>query len=96
MLPARSNTRAKSTCSTLARRDGWFRPWVPDWGQLDGFALGLSLLAAVALLRLRFSILGTLALCGAIGDPPDDARACAANHRAPPAAARWSLVAPVR
>lgn len=51
----------------VARRDGWFRPWVPDWGQLDGFALGLSLLAAVALLRLRFSILGTLALCGAIG-----------------------------
>jgi len=49
------------------RMQGWFRPWLPDWGHLDGFALGLSLFAAVALLGFRFGIIATLALCGGIG-----------------------------
>jgi predicted membrane protein len=40
---------------------------VPDWGQIDWFSLGLSILAAFALLRMKFGILTTLALCGAIG-----------------------------
>ena len=51
----------------VERLAGWFRPWVPDWGMLDWFSLGLSILAAVALLRLHFGVIGTLALCGALG-----------------------------
>jgi chromate transporter len=51
----------------VERMAGWFRPWVPDWGQIDWFSLGLSILAAFALLRMKFGILTTLALCGAIG-----------------------------
>ena len=51
----------------VERMEGWFRPWVPEWAQLDWFALALSLFAAVALLGLRFGILGTLAVCGVIG-----------------------------
>ena len=51
----------------VERMPGWFRPWVPDWAQLDGFALGLSVVAAVALLRMKLGIIGTLALCGTIG-----------------------------
>ena len=51
----------------VERMAGWFRPWLPDWGQLDWFSLGLSILAAFALLRMKFGIIGTLALCGVIG-----------------------------
>ncbi len=51
----------------VQRRDGWFRPWVPDWANLDGFSLALSVLAAVVLLRFHFGIIRTLALCAAIG-----------------------------
>ena len=51
----------------VERLQGWFRPWLPDWSRLDGFALALSLFAAVALLGFRFGIIATLALCGAIG-----------------------------
>ena len=51
----------------VERMPGWFRPWLPAWAQLDGFALALSILAAVALLRMRLGIIGTLALCGGIG-----------------------------
>ena len=51
----------------VERLAGWFRPWVPDWAMLDWFSLGLSILAAVALLRLHFGVIGTLALCGALG-----------------------------
>ena len=51
----------------VQRGTGWFRPWVPDWGHLDGFALGLSVLAAIALLRFRLSIISTLMICGAAG-----------------------------
>ena len=51
----------------VERMEGWFRPWLPEWGQIDWFALALSLFAGVALLGFRFGILGTLAVCGAIG-----------------------------
>jgi chromate transporter len=51
----------------VERMQGWFRPWAPDWAQLDWFALALSILAAVALLVFRLGIIATLALCGLIG-----------------------------
>ena len=51
----------------VERLPGWFRPWVPDWGQLDIVALLLSLLAAVALLRFHWGIIRTLALCAVAG-----------------------------
>ena len=51
----------------VERLAGWFRPWVPDWAMLDWFSLSLSIFAAIALLRMKFSFLSTLALCGAIG-----------------------------
>ncbi|MFO0991009.1 MAG: chromate efflux transporter [Hyphomicrobiales bacterium] len=46
---------------------GLAKPWVPDIATLDFAALGLSIIAAVALLRLHFGIFGTLALCAALG-----------------------------
>ena len=52
---------------TVTRAEGWFRPWVPDWAQLDAFALALSLMAAVALLKLHLGIIRTLALCAVLG-----------------------------
>ena len=51
----------------LERLSGWFRLWVPDWGQLDLFSLGLSILAAFALLRFHLGIIGTLALSAVLG-----------------------------
>ena len=51
----------------VERMDGWFRPWLPDWAGLDWAALALSILAAVALLRMHLGILRTLALCAALG-----------------------------
>jgi chromate transporter len=46
---------------------GLFRPWLPDWSRLDVFALALSILAAVALLRFRLGIVSTLAICAVLG-----------------------------
>ena len=46
---------------------GWFRPWLPDWAQLDWFALALSILAAILLLRLHLGIVMTLAVCALLG-----------------------------
>jgi chromate transporter len=46
---------------------GWFRPWVPDWINLDWFALGLSIVAALALLRFHLGIIRTLIICAAMG-----------------------------
>ena len=46
---------------------GWFKPWNPDWAHLDWFALGLSLVAALALLRFHLGIIKTLMLCAALG-----------------------------
>ena len=51
----------------VERMDGWFRPWLPDWAGLDWAALALSILAAVALLRMHLGILRTLAVCAALG-----------------------------
>ncbi len=46
---------------------GWFRPWNPDWLHLDVFALGLSLLAALLLLRFHQGIIRTLIVSAALG-----------------------------
>jgi chromate transporter len=46
---------------------GWFKPWVPAWGNLDWFALALSLIAAVLLLRLHLGVVKTLAVSAALG-----------------------------
>ena len=51
----------------VERIDGWFRPWLPDWSGVDWFALGLSALAAVLLLRFHFGMIKTLALCAVLG-----------------------------
>ncbi len=51
----------------VERLDGWFKPWIPDWAGLDWFALGLSLLAALALLRFHLGVVKTLALCAVLG-----------------------------
>ena len=51
----------------VQRLSGWFRPWVPDWGNLDVFGLVLSAIAALALLRFHLGMVKTLALCAALG-----------------------------
>ncbi len=51
----------------VERLSGWFKPWVPDVTSLNPYALGLSILAAVLLLRLHWSVPKVLALCGALG-----------------------------
>jgi chromate transporter len=51
----------------VERLPGWFRPWVPDWTNLDGSALALSGLAALALLRFRLGIVPVLALSAVLG-----------------------------
>ena len=45
----------------------WFQPWLPGWINLDWFALALSLVAALALLRFHLGIVRTLVLCAVIG-----------------------------
>ncbi len=51
----------------VERLSGWFKPWVPLWGNIDWFASGLSVLAAVILLRFHLGIIRTLAICAVIG-----------------------------
>ena len=51
----------------VERLEGWFQPWIPDWAGVDWFALGLSIVAAVALLRFHLGIIRTLILCAALG-----------------------------
>lgn len=51
----------------VERMPGWFRPWAPDWAALDWFSAGLSVLAAVILLRFHQSIIRTLMICAALG-----------------------------
>jgi chromate transporter len=46
---------------------GWAKPWLPDAATLDFASLALSVIAAVALLRLHFGIFSTLALCEGLG-----------------------------
>ncbi len=52
---------------TVERLPGWFQPWVPAWSNLDIFALALSALAALALLRYHAGIVPVLALSAALG-----------------------------
>jgi chromate transporter len=52
---------------TVARREGWFRPWVPDWAGFDPVALLLCVVAAIALLRFHVGVVPTLGLCAALG-----------------------------
>jgi chromate transporter len=49
------------------RIEGVFKPWLPDWQTLEIAALGISIIAALALLRLHLGIPKTLALCAVLG-----------------------------
>jgi chromate transporter len=49
------------------RLEGAFKPWVPEWQTLDLAALTISVIAALAVLRLHLGIPKTLALCAALG-----------------------------
>lgn len=49
------------------RMSGMFMPWLPDWSTLNSAALVISLIAAVALLRLHLGVPKTLALCAGLG-----------------------------
>ncbi len=51
----------------VERMEGFFKPWLPQWHTLDVAALAISLVAALALLRLHLGIPKTLALCAVIG-----------------------------
>ena len=46
---------------------GIFRPWLPEWQSLDLAALAISVIAALALLRLHLGIPKTLVLCAILG-----------------------------
>jgi chromate transporter len=52
---------------TVMRRDGIFKPWLPDLSTLDPPSMALFAVASLALLRLHAGIPATLALCGALG-----------------------------
>jgi chromate transporter len=49
------------------RIEGVFKPWLPEWQTLDIAALGISIIAAIALLHLHLDIPKTLALCAVLG-----------------------------
>lgn len=49
------------------RVEGLFKPWLPEWQTLDWAALAISVIAALALLRLHLGIPKTLALCAVLG-----------------------------
>ena len=51
----------------VERLGGWFKPWIPGWAGLDWFSLGLSILAALLLLRFHLGVVKTLGLCAALG-----------------------------
>ena len=53
--------------SRVNRLDGAFKPWLPDWPTLDWAALAISIIAALALLRLHLGIPKTLAVCALLG-----------------------------
>jgi chromate transporter len=40
---------------------------LPDWSSVNVAAVALSIVAALALFRFRFGVLGTLGICGALG-----------------------------
>ena len=49
------------------RTEGIFKPWLPEWQTLDWAALAISVIAALALLKLHLGIPKTLALCATLG-----------------------------
>ncbi len=49
------------------RLEGAFKPWLPEWQTLDLAALAISIIAALAVLKLHLGIPKTLALCAALG-----------------------------
>jgi chromate transporter len=51
----------------VERLSGFFRPWLPEWQSLDIAAFAISIIAALALLRLHLGIPKTLALCAFLG-----------------------------
>jgi chromate transporter len=51
----------------VERLPGTFRPWLPAWQSLDVAAFAISIIAALALLRLHLGIPKTLALCALLG-----------------------------
>jgi chromate transporter len=51
----------------VERLPGLFKPWLPDWHSLDIAALAISIIAALALLRLHLGIPKTLAICALLG-----------------------------
>ncbi len=51
----------------VERIGGIFKPWWPDWATLDWGAAGLTLIAAVLLLKFHLGIPKTLALCAVLG-----------------------------
>jgi chromate transporter len=53
--------------ASVERMPGVLKPWLPDWHSLDLAALFISIIAALALLRLHLGIPKTLALCAALG-----------------------------
>ncbi|MGB9142620.1 MAG: chromate efflux transporter [Aestuariivirga sp.] len=53
--------------ASVNRMEGAFKPWLPEWQTLDLAALAISVIAALALLRLHLGIPKTLALCAALG-----------------------------
>ncbi|HLA02113.1 MAG TPA: chromate efflux transporter [Aestuariivirga sp.] len=53
--------------SKVNRVEGIFKPWLPEWQTLDLAALAITVIAALALLRLHLGIPKTLALCAALG-----------------------------
>ncbi len=51
----------------VERIGGVFKPWWPDWATLDWGAAGLTLVAALVLLRFHLGVPKTLAVCAALG-----------------------------
>jgi len=49
------------------RMEGIFKPLLPEWQTLDWAALAISVIAALALLKLHLGIPKTLALCATLG-----------------------------
>ncbi|MDE2383841.1 MAG: chromate efflux transporter [Alphaproteobacteria bacterium] len=52
---------------TVERMEGVFKPWLPDFHSLNPWALALSLVAALALLKLHLGLLKTLGICAGLG-----------------------------
>ena len=53
--------------ATVSRGNGWTKPWLPVWSSLDIWALTLSFIAMVVLLRLHAGVITTLLLSAALG-----------------------------